>query len=872
MEAQQAGNQGGVIDRRDPAEVGYKFSRLEEMRLAGLPVPAFVCLPAGAFDQALAKVRPEADDAAEWCAAAHAALTSAAIPADIAETIDGMLRTEFDDDATFAVRTCAVPSPDGTGEDSAGDPFAGMSDSFLYVRRDQVLGRVAACWASAFTERAVRYRLWRGQDPRLARVAVGIQEMVLGARSFVAFTRDPRNSLRQAVIAAAHGIGTGVVAEEADIDHYFVDGAGVRVEAVRKHRMAGPDGVVAVPPELADVPVLTVPEARKIANLSARVEALFGCPQDIEGTITADGTVFVVQARPMTPGRRKHNGRLYWSNHNITESFPGVSCVLTYSQAHEFYRRAFGDLYRRLGVPKRRFDSRKHHLEQMVAFLDGRIYYRMDAWQALHGLLPVFELLRPGWEAAMGITGSARGRQQRSKFRELRAVPGLLARMTRHPAQVREFLRWWDGLYQRAGDLCGLTPEELISTYRKMWAQVDVRWGVTLTNSVYLSLLADTTSTLLRRWAGADHSLLTGLLTGGRENRSLAAARAAIGLAEQLAADTELSTAIQCDSSKHVWQQIQDGRYGARPADAIHHYLHRYGDRSPHDLKLEEATPRQRPWMVLDIVRPYLEQDLTVADNRARERRTAAQARQRLAAQCPRRWRRSVLRLLAAGLRETIRFREDTRFCRSQLYGLSREVMWRLGHELARAGLLESPLDILDLTVQEVLGAFDGTLPGTDLRGLAAHRHAEREHYRCVPARHTLIATEPDLPLSIALPAASPVWDRAREEALRGLGSSPGVVQGPARIVLGLPADAEQCRGSILIARETDPGWLFVMMAARGLVVERGTLLSHTAITGRLLGIPTVVAVPDATRRIPDGALIEIDGDAGTIRILRGSA
>jgi pyruvate,water dikinase len=85
----------------------------------------------------------------------------------------------------------------------------------------------------------------------------------------------------------------------------------------------------------------------------------------------------------------------------------------------------------------------------------------------------------------------------------------------------------------------------------------------------------------------------------------------------------------------------------------------------------------------------------------------------------------------------------------------------------------------------------------------------------------------------------------------------------------GVSADA--CRGSILVARETDPGWLFLMMAAKGLVVERGTLLSHTAITGRLLGIPTVVSVPNATRLIPDGATIEIDGSAGTVRIVQAA-
>jgi pyruvate,water dikinase len=80
------------------------------------------------------------------------------------------------------------------------------------------------------------------------------------------------------------------------------------------------------------------------------------------------------------------------------------------------------------------------------------------------------------------------------------------------------------------------------------------------------------------------------------------------------------------------------------------------------------------------------------------------------------------------------------------------------------------------------------------------------------------------------------------------------------------PTRETSIAGEILVAPMTDPGWVFLMLAASGLVVERGGVLSHTAIIGRELGIPTVVAVPDATRRISDGEEIEIDGDQGTVR------
>lgn len=860
----------------DPALVGHKFARLERMRRNGFDVPELFCLSATAFDEALAAVAPEPrpDAVEQWCADTAEALRKAVVPEEVLAAFD----TTFGADALVAVRACAVPTDGGDAGEDGADPFAGMSDSYLYVPRDQLFARIGDCWASAFTDRAVRYRIWRGLDPTQARIAVGIQHMVLGTRSFVAFTRDPRDNAERTVIAAAHGIGEGVVQEKADVDHFFVADGQVSTELVRKQWMVGPPvpggeelAVLPVPQRLAEPPVLTDALALDIAALAARVEEFFGGPQDIEGTITPDGAVHLVQARPMMAAA---GPPLYWCNHNITESYPGVSSVLTYSLAQEFYRRSFGDLYGRMGVPQRRLDANRHHLEQMVGFLDGRIYYRLDAWHALHGQMPAFELVRPLWEEAMGVTGPAREQPRWSRTRAWLAVPGLLVRMTRHPNQVRGFLRWWDGLMAETGDLSGLTPEELIGCYRRMWSEVSVRWGITLANSIYGMLAVRLTTALLTRWTGSDARLLAGLLIGGRRNRSLLAVVAAIELGERISEIPALKAdVLSGENSEHVWRELSAGRHGKPVARAAADYVRRYGDRAMSDLKLEEPTPRQRPWMVLALVRPYVQQGLTVAKLRADESRSTAQAKDELAKVCPNRLRRAVLRLLATVLRSVARIREDTRFCRTQLYGVSRQVMWRLGEELARAGSIDDPMDVCDLTASEVMGAFDGTLPGSELRGLVAVRRAERERYGATAPNHFLLATESGGPLAVALERAVDVYEPpADSEALRGLGSSAGVVRAPARLVLGPGVSAESCQGSILVARETDPGWLFLMMAAKGLVVERGTLLSHTAITGRLLGIPTIVGVPGATTRITDGALIEMDGGAGTIHLIDGPA
>jgi pyruvate,water dikinase len=108
-------------------------------------------------------------------------------------------------------------------------------------------------------------------------------------------------------------------------------------------------------------------------------------------------------------------------------------------------------------------------------------------------------------------------------------------------------------------------------------------------------------------------------------------------------------------------------------------------------------------------------------------------------------------------------------------------------------------------------------------------------------------------------------------DILEGIGGSPGRVTGRARIVLDTENPDVLEPGDILVAPITDPSWTPLFLAAAGVVVDVGAVMSHSVIVSRDLGIPCVVSVTDATRIIPDGAMIEIDGDVGTVTILDGT-
>ncbi|MFC0029918.1 PEP/pyruvate-binding domain-containing protein, partial [Micromonospora chaiyaphumensis] len=845
----------------EPTVVGHKFARQQVLREAGFPVPPFFCVPAEEFDRvrsALAEPVPPAGrwpaELDGWAARRRAAVREHGVP----DALGRAVLAEFDrlvgPDGLVAVRSCAVAGGDGAepGEDSAVDPAAGMTDSYLYVPRDQVLRRVAECWASAYTDRAVRYRSHRGLAVDGARIAVGVQRMVDGRRSFVVFTRDPRDGADRQLVAAAHGTGEGVVQERADIDHFFRDPAtdSVRAAVVVKRRMtvrdperAGAVRDVPVPPELTGPPVLGDDEVRRVCRLAERVERVFGAPQDIEGTLTEDGEIHLVQARPVVLGAAGGQSRdaapertVTWTNHNLTESFPGVTCALTFAQAREFYRLAFGDFYRRMGVPaptRRRLTA---ELASMIGILDGRVYYRLDSWLALHSTLPGFALLAAAWQRGLGLSTTELPAPPPPAYPGrllLRAAPALARAFLPLPGQVRRFLRWWDERYAQNADLDGLDPDELVARYRTLWTEFGERWGVTLVGSYVLLAGVGTVEWLLRRWVpDQDRSLLAGLLAGGPENRSLAGVRSAVDLADRIRATPGLPELLRAGDDRETWRQIAGGRFGTDIAEAMRRHLRRYGDRAVHDLKLEERSPRQDPWRLLPTLSALVEQDpATTAPDR-----TAGEADEVLRRACPHPLRRAVLRRVVGVARWGVRVREDTRYCRSQLYGVTRDVMWRLGATLVAAGRLDEAGDVVHLTTEEVVGAVTGTLHEPDLRGVVARRRAALAESAARPAPPAFLRLSPADIAAGVLPATggtAPAGPGGDGRVLHGLASSAGRARARARVVLDPTAVFDRSGDHILVARETDPGWLYLMVAAKGMVVERGSLMSHTAITGR---------------------------------------
>jgi pyruvate,water dikinase len=177
----------------------------------------------------------------------------------------------------------------------------------------------------------------------------------------------------------------------------------------------------------------------------------------------------------------------------------------------------------------------------------------------------------------------------------------------------------------------------------------------------------------------------------------------------------------------------------------------------------------------------------------------------------------------------------------------------------------------MHLTPEEIHDTAE-RLPRLDRRALTAGRRAEMDYFRAIPAPAMLgtLAGGPQATdtISTALGKFFGAPPRSTDEAgtILGNSGSPGRARGPARVVHSLAEAGKLRPGDVLVAETTAPPWTPLFATAAAIVTDTGGILSHCAVVAREYGIPAVVGTSTATSTFHDGELIEVDGDAGSVR------
>jgi pyruvate,water dikinase len=874
----------GVADADVEARIGGKAAGLLRLGAAGAPVPSWCVVEDEVFAAHWARAR-----VARWWRAplvAHAGQMQKAIrTADPTKTLHQAVEGALErlGPGPYAVRSSMV------GEDSAGQSFAGQLESYLFRHdADAVVAAIVECWASAFAERVLVYRARaEGETPALPRMGVVIQRMIDGAVSGVTFTAHPVTGARdEALITAAWGLGEGVVSGLCNTDEYvWAHRGGERSATVADKDIAvrrAPDGAgtveVPVPEAERSTRALTAGQLATVGGRCVAIAEAFGSPQDIEWTLEPDGALHVVQSRPITalPAPENTDGpEVVFDNSNIQESYCGVTTPLTFSFASRQYANVYEQTARVLGLPESTIAEYRPVFRNLLGLVRGRIYYNINNWYRGLLLLPSFGTNKADMERMMGLQDPVEFvvDEDLPALEKLRRLPRLLHTLGRLLWRFRRLERdvpdWLRRFEEKAraidrGALSTATFSQLMDTLARIDATIRDDWATPIVNDFYVMMSNGRLARLLEKTGREDIGALQNNLMAGEEGiESTEPTRALMRLARGARGSDALRTAWTRGTPAEALARI--AREHPATHDAIRRYIARYGDRVIGELKLETITLREDPAFLVEVVRNYIaREDLDPDALLAREQRMRAEAEATVRAALEGRDRAKFDGVVGA-VRSAVKHRENMRLARTRAFGLYRDVYRALGRRLHAVGQLAEPRDVFFLTVEEIEAYHEGRAVTADLKPIVAARAAEF-------AAH---ATGPEPPHHFH--TRGPVYHGNRFEGperplpegrvLRGVGCYPGVVEAPLRVILS-PEEELSVNGRILCTVRTDPGWAPLFPTTRGILVERGSTLSHSAVVARELGIPAVVGVPGLLAVVRDGERVRLDGGAGTVERL----
>ena len=702
-------------------------------------------------------------------------------------------------------------------EDGASDSFAGQFDTFLGVAENELQEKIDLCMASVSNEGAAEYLKQReiGKDIKMS---VIVQKMIDADLAGIMFTSNPQGIMNECVITVGKGTGDKVVSDRTDTTSYYYN------TNDDLYYYEGADDM------------LTSDQIHDLIGISSKIKELLGDYLDIEFSIK-DGRIYILQARKITTFAGCDPSKfLILDNSNIVESYPNLSLPLTCGFVGFVYSGVFEGLCRRIIGEGKYLDGLKPVFGNMVGNVNGRMYYKISNWYTLIKFLPFRKKIIPVWQEMLGVKNKTYDEKQDMKvsFAErMRINRRIIRAFLNSPSEMenlnREFIRINDEFYMSYHE--GMSNEELLAQYAVIEKKLLACWDITLINDLYTFVYTGLLKHFLRKKYDDADDKTNEFLSGITNIESLKPVRAMIDLAYH-----------RKDLSQEEFEKRTE------------EYIKLYGDRNLEELKLESPTFRTDPSLLISKIDEYCEDEAkleeiykSIMKDDARDMSGESRRIRKLAARC------------TTGISN----REISRLNRSRIYGMVREIVRSLGKNFLAAGLIDNEKDIFYLTYDEM---FAMAKEPFDVKDRIKQRKNEYRMYKCLPAFSRIIFEKKEF--SKHHVSVNSHRMRSSEDVMQGVPCSGGISEGEALVVEDISM-LEGCKDKILVTKMTDPGWVFYLASARGVISQKGSILSHTAIISREIGIPSVVGVADVMNRINTGDIVKMDGSSGRIEIVR---
>ena len=632
---------------------------------------------------------------------------------------------------------------------------------------------------------------------------------------------------------------------------------------------------------------MTNDEIHELGENIINIEKYYGKPQDMEWAFEK-GKLYILQARPITTLKKtseKTINTIIWDNSNIVESYPEITLPLTFS----FIRKAYSDVYKRFseitGVPAKVVESYQVVYDNMLGLLKGRVYYNLINWYKLLMLFPNSKGNSKFMEQMMGVkkelseenlnenlleaeekmTGWEKFRNRLEKYE---AGFTLFMNMFLIEKKAEKFYKIIDeNLNGKNSNLDNKNIKELKKYYKFLENKFLKNWEIPIINDflvmVWFGLSKKMAEKYIKENFEEKHNIL--IAQEGNDIISVEPSRYIKKMSDMLKQDNSLQNEIKTiiknnhESRINVLKLTENTKFNF----LFNEYMEKFGDRTVHELKLEAPTLKEEPIFLIKMIH-----SLSMTENiHEHAKRNISEEQKKIYDSLKiNPVKKYLLKKTVFYAKKFIKLRENLRYERTKVFGTVRKIMKKMGTHLKNDNLINNEKEVFYLTVDEIFGLVDGSLIDVDLKKLIELR---KEQYK----KYETEAILPDRFLTKGFLGENFYYEdltensQLDENTLKGTGCSKGIVKGKVKVVLN-PMNTEVEDGDIVVTKSTDPSWVMVFPLLKGLIVEKGSLLSHSAIISREMNIPAIVGVQGATTALKTGDMVQFDGSTGIIKKL----
>ena len=860
-------------ERIDQFTIGGKARNLFRLKELGLTVPNWIVIP----QEVLLQLVPESFHTADY-----ATIVDFIRQLEIPEHYLTQILSEFPDSTYFAVRSSALD------EDGSDFSFAGQFESHLFVTKENLAENIRKVWISAFSDRVSQYRS-TNQLTQSFGLAVIIQEMIPAEVAGVAFGMNPVTGNRhEQVVSAVYGLGEGLVSGELDADTFCINGTEITTQLAHKTDQFLLDevkstGVIkkSLSVDLQNDSTLSPNQLLELKSILLKCAKAYGKPQDMEFAVYQN-TIYLLQTRPITNLHKstdKSAEYILWDNSNIIESYPGVTTPLTFSFISKSYESAYKLFSRYLGVSEEVIQQNERVFANTLGFMNGRVYYNLKSWYHMLAMLPGYSINARFMEKMMGvkerfdIPDSYRLSKGKAWWSIVKMAFSMFARYQSLPRKRKTFML----LLNRTIAEYKQVPyheknaNELMQLYLDFEKTLLNEWKAPLLNDFFAMIWFGRLQKTCEAYQLSDNpNIHNDLLCGSSDIISTQPIHRSIALATIVSGNPEVKKFFLDNNPQQVWKQLtqhSDPIYQGIKEE-IERYIADFGERCIGELKLETVSYTQDPSKFIKVLQSYVESGITAERTSGiteEQIRAKAEKEVRIALK-GKWWKQRKLNKTIRKARELVSSRENLRYDRTRAFGIVREIFSQMGNHFYSESIIEDSRDIFYLTKEEIFHFIEGTAVNQDLKSLISLRKTAFDKFQQQEPPSERFASYG------AVYHANDFYSTDRIEAiegdLKGIGCCPGRVRGKVQVIRN-PDEVSSLNGDILVTSSTDPGWVTLFPSAAAIIVERGSLLSHSAIVSREMGIPCIVGVTGLLKTLKTGDEIEMDGSTGEIKLIK---